>query len=159
MFSDSPPLQTPFGSVTQPQPWPQGRAQANDPRGLSSWWDFRSTATAALPRTSAADWLTLLCDLRADTSELVGAVFVVVVVVVVMWIEKERKVLIQWKQRSCFVSKRRTGIPALQVGNAAFPGYPIGFHVINGTHVRHSPNTELVPVQEVPARNVKQSVH
>lgn len=73
-----PPLQTPLGSVTHPQPCPHGKAQVNDPRGLSSWWDFRSTATAALPRTSAAAWLTLsLCDLRADTSELVGAVGVI----------------------------------------------------------------------------------
>ena len=35
-FALLPPLQTPFGRVTHPQPWPQGSVQANDPRGLSS---------------------------------------------------------------------------------------------------------------------------
>lgn len=41
---DLPPLQTPFGSVDHPHPWPQGKAQVNVPFESEP---LLSTATAA----------------------------------------------------------------------------------------------------------------
>uniref|UniRef100_A0A182JLC9 Uncharacterized protein n=1 Tax=Anopheles atroparvus TaxID=41427 RepID=A0A182JLC9_ANOAO len=68
--------QMPFGRVAQPQPWPQGRAQASDPFGSAlSCTLFLMMATAASPFT-----LVVLCSMvcrffrLADTSVLVAAV-------------------------------------------------------------------------------------
>lgn len=65
----------PFGRVAQPQPWPQGSAQASEPFGSEfSWVDFLMMATAASPRTLVVLFSMLVRFFRrADTSELVAA--------------------------------------------------------------------------------------
>lgn len=65
----------PFGRVAQPQPWPQGSAQANDPFGSElSGVFFLMMATAASLRTLVVLFSMLVRFFRrADTSELVAA--------------------------------------------------------------------------------------
>lgn len=79
----SPPLHTPLGNVAQPQPWPQGRAQASD--AFESGFLLNMATAASLFTSgfwlymvrcvvSAADVELRWCrDLRCFTSELVAA--------------------------------------------------------------------------------------
>lgn len=68
-----PPLQTPFGSVDHPKPWPHGKTQASVAFASESRVLLLKTATAASLRTSGPR-TSSLCPRLDETSEFVGAI-------------------------------------------------------------------------------------